>query len=257
MWGELALETQADYLAHLATAGVAEVRRDDGLLAVVTGVFSNTENGVVADEADDATIAELLTWFEARRAPGSWIALAPQRGLAERLERAGCRPERTGVEMGARLDALELEKPDGIEVVADERALDDWLEVAEACSLLAEPGDREARRRLALSLGLGGERPVVSYLARRGGHAVGLAQAFFASRTVSLLHVAVLEGERRGGIGRALALARLCEARRRGYETVVLAPSAEGEALYHSLGFGTSATPADRCFYLPLSGEWP
>ena len=256
MWGELALEAQAEYFELLATVG--EVRRADGVLAVCTGVFSNTENGVVANSADEETIVELRDWFEVRGAPASWIALEPAEELLDLLVRAGCRPDRSHVVMGARLETLELSEPQStVEIVSDEDALDDWLSIGEPCGVISEPGDVEAVRRVALGIGMGGDGPLVRYLARRQGRPVGVAEAFYGRHTASLQHVGVLDAERRRGIGRALAVARLLDARRRGYETAVLGPSAEGQLLYESLGFTLEPGPPDRWFYLPVNPAGP
>jgi GNAT superfamily N-acetyltransferase len=246
MWGELVLDAEADYLELLA--GVCEARRGDGYLAVRSGVGSNIENGVVADRADVEAVAELLRWLEA--VPASWVARAPEPGLVERLIAAGCRPERSGHDMGARLDGLELSEPD-VDVVEDERALDEWLALAPACGAVDE-GDRERTREVLLALGLGADRPLVCYLARRGGRAVGIAQAHYATDAAVMQHVGVPADERRRGVGRALAHARLAEARRRGYEHAVLSPSPEGAKLYAALGFGLEPFPPDRSFYLPV-----
>ncbi len=254
------MQVQAEYLALLGRAPGVETRREGALLAVHTGVDSNTENGVVGNEAEPAQAEELVAWLAEREAPASWIAPAPEPALAATLLQTGCRQELTGVDMGAQLAEIDdAPAPDGVELeaVSDERALDEWLELAESCEIEVDERSRAARRRLALALGLGPEAPVVSYLARRGDRAVGLAQAFYTGATVALLHVAVPEGERRDGIGRALAYARLREARRRGCIRAVLGPSADGARLYEALGFETSPSPPDRWYYLPISPAGP
>jgi GNAT superfamily N-acetyltransferase len=262
-WGELAIAAQRRRFEHLATAPVAETRGGPGVLAVATGVSSNTENGVVCSELDpataDGTIAELVGWFRARRLPASWLCEedVEPRDLRERLVAHGCRPERTGVDMGARLVAAgdeRIGRPAGVAIarVGNTRRLDEWLEVAAACELCVDDADRSARRRLYLSLGLERDRPLRHYVASRGRTPVGLASLFLAGETAVLEQVAVVPEARRRGIGRALARMRLVIARRAGCRHAVLAPSPEGAALYRSLGFTTSPTPPDRWFYLPL-----
>jgi GNAT superfamily N-acetyltransferase len=248
VWGELVLDAQADYFELLA--GVCDASRGEGHLAVRSGIFSNIENGVVAGRADVDTIAELLRWLDG--APSSWIARAPEPGLVDRLIAAGCRPERSGHDMGARLAELELSEA-AVEVVDDERALDEWLAIAPACGALGDTSeDRDRTRRLLVALGLDADAQLVSYLARRGGKTVGVAQAHYASGAAVMQHSGVLGDERRRGVGRALAHARLAEARRRGYELAVLSPSPEGAKLYAALGFTLEPFPPDRWFYLPV-----
>jgi GNAT superfamily N-acetyltransferase len=253
MWGDLVLGAQADYFALLAEA--CESRREEGCLAVRSGIGSNIENGVAGDSAGAETIAELVEWLG--ELPASWVTRAPEPGLAERLVAAGCRPERSGHDMGARLAELELDDA-AVDVVDDERALDEWLSIAPACGAVDESeADREGTRRVLLALGLGGDTRLVCYIARRGSRPVGIAQAHYASSTAVMLHVGVLPDERRRGVGRALAHVRLAEARRRGYEHAVLSPSPEGAKLYAALGFTLEPSPPDRWFYLPVSPDGP
>jgi N-acetylglutamate synthase-like GNAT family acetyltransferase len=70
-------------------------------------------------------------------------------------------------------------------------------------------------RGLQVGLGLAGSARCRLHLALRGEAAVGMASAFYAGSTVLLTSLAVLPDSRREGVGRALALARLREARER------------------------------------------
>src|SRR5436305_10696173 len=112
MWGELVLDAQADYFRLLA--GACDSRSAPGHLAVRSGIGSNIENGVVADAADAETVVELIGWLDGL--PASWVTRTPDPSLAERLIAAGCRPERSGHDMGARLGELDLEDA-AVEVV--------------------------------------------------------------------------------------------------------------------------------------------
>src|SRR6185312_9857568 len=153
-------EAQAAYLRLLATSPLAEHRPCGDGVAVVTGLESNSDNGVVASRLDDdadATIAETLRWL--RDAPSQWLLADPvaPANLRERLVAAGARPERTGVVMGALLDRLAVddEPPAGLEVapVRDVAGLRAWARVVEA----AEPRTRAVE--VLASLGLGADAP--------------------------------------------------------------------------------------------------
>jgi GNAT superfamily N-acetyltransferase len=267
-FGELYLEAHCERLEHLARCRAAEARVEAGLLAVRTGVLSNTENGVVASRLDpsraDAVIRELLGWFQEAGAPAAWICderVEPP-DLRERLLRHGCESEDSAVAMGAELALVRLgdpSPPDGVRLlpVRQQSELDEWLAVADACGWFENRADRAAQRRLYLGLGLEQERPLRHWVARRGREPVAMASAFFGRGLAVLEHLAVVEPERCRGIGTALAQARLQEARRRGCRAVVLAPSPDGEKLYASLGFTAAAQPAGRWFYLPLRPPGP
>jgi GNAT superfamily N-acetyltransferase len=232
-WGSPYLAAQAAWLQHLGSAPGAEVSGGEGLYAVRTRVTSNSENGVLADATAPVTCAQaerLAAWFAEWRVPSSW--LCAERGdhgaVAAKLEAAGYRPERSAWEMRASvgaLAALPAVALPGVRLapVSSERTLGAWLDVAGAGGWF----ESEA--------------------------AVGMASAFFTEKTVVLTSVSVLPSERRRGIGRALALERLREARERGCELAVLGSSPDGAALYETLGFESHPQPPDRWFYAPFA----
>jgi GNAT superfamily N-acetyltransferase len=258
-WGDLYVDLYAARFRRLAAAG--ETRRAPGALAVAGGPVSNTDNGVVSsrDELPDGIVEELVAWFAQRRLPASWLHGGGPVGdeLRGRLLSAGCREEVNGIDMGVDLGELAaFDRAAPLDVRIDEVCapsdVDAWLDVAGACGWFDDERDRDARRRLYLALGLGGDRPIRHWVARRDGRAVGLATAFFDADAVLLEHLAVLPDERRHGIGTALALVRIREAINRRCRFAVLAPSPDGELLYRTLGFTKTATPPRRWFYLPL-----
>jgi GNAT superfamily N-acetyltransferase len=266
-WGSPYLAAQAAYLRHLGTAPSAEVSERGGVYSVRTRVRSNGENAAVsgvASRVTRATAKALAGWFAEWGVPASWLCAegAGRVRAAAALEATGYRPERSGWEMRARLDRLELRTATGgadtrIQYVTSARRLDAWLDVAGACGWFeGERSDREDARRalreLHAGLGFARSAPLRHYLALRGDTAVGMASAFFTDGAVALASVAVLPSARRQGIGQALALARLREARARGCEFAVLAPSPDGEKLYLTLGFESHPQPPDRWFYAPL-----
>jgi GNAT superfamily N-acetyltransferase len=175
------------------------------------------DNGIVL-EHEDADLEPLLGWF---RAPASLICSGFEASdePRERLMALGLREETSGVTTGNILaDLPALPPPDGVSIGED-----------------LEP------RPL----------PIRHWAAWRGGKRVGSASAFFTSTTVLLEHVNVDEDERRRGIGTALALARLLEARRLGCELAVFGTTPESAALYAQFGFTTQPVEGRRWFYLP------
>jgi ankyrin repeat protein len=252
-YGELDWEAHAAYLRLLATSPLSEHRPCGDGVAVITGVESNSENGVVASRLDgdaDATIAETLRFL--RDAPSQWLIADPvaPADLRERLVAAGARPERTAVVMGAALDGLALdgEPPPGLEVapVRDEAALRAWGQVVEP----AEPRARTIE--VLASLGLGPDAPLQHRLARRDGSIVGAASFFMHDDTVVGHQLAVVATERRGGNGRALVQACAREALAAGARVAVVAPTPDTVAFYRLLGFALRASPRDRTYYVPV-----
>jgi GNAT superfamily N-acetyltransferase len=260
-WASPYLATQAAYLRHLGTAPTADVLEYEGVFAVRTGVFSNTENGVVStgrSPVESDVARDLIRWFAERRAPASWLCAEGEgrTATAAVLQAAGCRPERAAHDMRISLDALPFDVPADVpvEAVTSPRELDPWLDVVEACGWFDNASERRRMAELLTGLGFARSAPFRLYVAYRGERVVGSASAFYAGDDVLLTAVAVLEELRRQGIGRALALTRLREARGRGCTGAVLGPSPDGAKLYEALGFETHDQPPDRCFYLPAPG---
>jgi GNAT superfamily N-acetyltransferase len=258
VWGELSCDLHAARLRHFAETGAAEVRRVNGALAVVTGALSNIENGIVGerDDVSPDAVAELVGWVRSREVPASWICegVAASDRLAESLRSLGCQEETAGVEMGAELAALRGVGGEiaglMLEEVDSASALEEWLDVAHACDWFEGAEGREHQRCLYAASGFGPDCPHRHWLARLNGDAVGLATAFFAGETILLENLAVVPSQRRRGIGTALTMFRLREARRLGCRLAVLGPSPESRPLYERLNFSLTPSPPRRWWYL-------
>lgn len=251
-WASPLLAAQAEYLAHLRTAECADVREADGVYAVRTGAASNTENGVVGDNA--APARELIAWFRERDAPASWLC---RDGAArDALVAAGCRPERNSWEMRARLAELDLHPPPA-EVMQAGSAHDIavWFDLAESNGWFGDAKERGPFERLYCELALRAEARVALYVAYAAGTPVGFASAFYGDATALLTQIVVVDAARRRGIGTALAHARLQEAKARGCRLAVLAPAPDGVPFYRALGFELHRSPPDRWYYLPCDGS--
>jgi len=248
-------------LEYVSRSPLAE-RRDAGEgFAFCTGLFDNTRNGVVCSrlpsDTVDERIAELLAWLGEHNMPAQWMVgqqTAPV-DLRARLQRAGCRPERSSVYMAARLSDLDLgdpRLPDGVEIAP----IRDCDELAEACAgaemLDDDPEQRERELALLTSLGLADELPLRHYVARLRGRPVGIASAFVASSTLSLVELVVASSERRRGIGRALVLHALREGDAAGWTLAVIAPTPATTPFYEQFGFALGRFPSDRAFYTPV-----
>jgi predicted N-acetyltransferase YhbS len=124
--------------------------------------------------------------------------------------------------------------------------------VAAECGWFETAHARHALKGVYVDLGLAATAPLRHYVALRGEVALGMASAFFTGDVVLLAAVAVRPSARREGIGRALALVRLREARERHCSLAVLAPSPHGAEMYEAMAFESHLSPPDRWFYAPL-----
>lgn len=260
-WASPLLRAQAAYLRHLGTSPVAEVMERDGIFGVRTGIDSNAESGVISSGSvpvSAADAAAMLAWMGERRLPACWLCSEGHAlsDTAHVLGNAGCRPENAAWSMQGAIEPVvsDVRAPTAVSVraVASAKDLDAWIEVASACGWIESDDDRRARRDLVLSFGFAEATPKRLYVASRGDRPVGMAAAFYTCETVMLTAVAVLEEERRRGVGRALAMMRLEEAQMRGCTSAVLGPSPDGVKLYQALGFTVRREPEGRCFYLPV-----
>jgi predicted acetyltransferase len=82
----------------------------------------------------------------------------------------------------------------------------------------------------------------VPYLATIDGTPVGTTIVAFGGGVAGIYAVAVLKGARRRGVGSALTLTALRDARERGYRIATLRASRMGYPMYRRLGFEQHCT---------------
>ena len=252
------LVVAGELLRLLASADGAESVHLDGAFAVVSGVGSNTENGIVGALSSGADrgekIAALIGLVRRRNVPGSWLLVQPQEAgddLTDALVAGGCRAEDDAWVMGGSVMAPAPVAPQGVRItpVATAAGLEDWLRVAEVCGWIETPEELAVRRRVYGALPFDGAWR--RWTATRDGAPVGMAAALVSGDTLFLTDSAVVPDARRRGVGRALALTRLQFGSDNGCARAVLAPSPDGAELWRSLGFVESRQPPRRWFHLP------
>jgi GNAT superfamily N-acetyltransferase len=237
---------QVDHMTYLARRlPGATVRDEPGLLLVDSGLPTDTFNVVcrtrLRPRDADASIAAAVAHFRAKAFPFAWWVGpgATPEDLDARLTAHGLRraEQETGMAVDlSRLPALTL--PPGLTVrrVSTERDMADFARVVASNW---EPLDlsvldfyaRTARAALAP------DSPVRFYVGSLDGAPVATSECHLSHGVAGLYSVSTLKAFRRRGIGAALTLAPLLEAREAGYRTATLQASAEGEPVYARLGF--------------------
>ncbi len=260
LWPQLEDENWVELLAYLGTSPLAESSFADDLSWVITGVHDNTYNGVLrtrlADTDADRAIVAMLERFRACKVPHLWYIDSREdqpADLAQRLEAHGCQQLDAGVGMAADLLALneQIRPVSGllVERVRDEAGLASWFD---AHPYFSEDGaSAEVRCKLYISLGLDGDLPLRFYVAKIGDQAVGGFGLFLGKRAAGIYDVNVVSHMQRQGIGTAMTLAALQEARKLGYRVAVLGPTEESIKMYERLGFVLHRS-TQMSYYLPL-----
>lgn len=255
-WSDAESANRAEMLAYFARSPMVQSHISDKLAWVITGVESNDYNGVagcrVAENEIEDVITDTLRRFTDSKLPFIWytdVSSQPA-DLTQRLERHGCKRFTEGVCMGADLLALNTAWPVApnlvIERVKDDVTLADWMDVW----MTLDDGIREPRERLYASLGFADDAPLRHYLARLEGRVVAVSQVFLGHETAGLYCVTTLPELRRKGIGRAVVLAALTDAKAAGYRWAVLGPTQDSVQLYEQLGFKMYKSDAAEYYLL-------
>jgi hypothetical protein len=239
-------ENGEELLVALGRAAGAEERDDGRVRWVIGDIPIDYHNGVVhadlaPDEADGA-ILESLERFRAHGAPGSWHVGPSMRpaDIGERLVAHGFDYGGDDIGMAVDLAALpeEVPVPEDLEIerVRDEESLGAWQDTL-ARGFGEGPVEAEWVGEMYRRIGLGADVPWRHYLGRLGGTPVATSTLFEGAGVAGIYFVSTVEEARRRGIGGAITLAPLREAREMGYGVGVLGSSEMGYPVYRRLGF--------------------
>ena len=218
---------------------------EDDLTWYETGIPDPGFNGVfkarLRSDALDRRIEGTLEPFRRRKLPMCWW-VGPASGpadLGEHLESHGLKLEDRPPGMAVELDLLRKVEPPRelrIERVRDRKALAEWSRILisafgipiESSGLLLELFDRA---------GYAPDSNMSHYVGILGDEVVSSSTLFLEGEVAGIYNVATLPDARGRGIGAAMTLAPLQEARERGRRIGVLQSSEMGYGVYRRLGF--------------------
>ena len=191
-------------------------------------------------DAIDGTLAP----FRAQRLPMLWSVGPSTRpvDLGAHLERHGLVAEGTMTAMAVRLDALvqQISTPSGftIEPVENIEMLDKWADAYIRGFEMPEVDGRVLRDAYA-HIGFDQSVPFRHYVGLLHGEPVASSTLFVGGGVAGIFHVGTVPTARRQGMGAAMTLAPLRDARTLGYRigTLYSAASAMGINVYRRLGF--------------------
>jgi GNAT superfamily N-acetyltransferase len=221
-------------------------------------------------EEVDAAVDEVSAWF-AERDVGYWFwwtgpGTMPD-DIGERLAARGLRSmaeqseDLPGIEAGDRgspcmvadlgwVDASLAAGPPGltIDLVADDADLAAFVEIL-VQGMTIPPPLADAWAQAARSAGIGAT-PWRMYLARLDGEPVATNMLFNGAGVASVYGVATVPEHRGKGIGGAVTLAPLLEARDEGFEHAVLFSTLMGVHAYQRIGFRLTPVWLDRYLWV-------
>ena len=222
----------------------------------------------LVDEDVEAAIDDVLEWFEAREAPFFFWWTGPgtmPADLGQRLEARGflsmaeqaeaLAPGILATDRGSPCMITELDRlvvdaidqaPDGLRIdpVTTEEDLAAFVSILVEAMTIPEPlADGWAQASRAVGIG---NTPWRMYLGRIGDEPVATNMLFNGGGVASVYGVAVRPGVRGRGLGGAITLAPLLDAREEGYTYAVLFSSLMGVGAYERIGFRSTGQWIDR-----------
>lgn len=230
----------AEVLLAMGQSPVAELYENSDVACLLTGIpfppFNQVFDTRLSHIHIEARVREVTQRFTSKGLPALWSieSSAQPDDLGKHLEHHGwVRGESGGIGMALDLTTIRevVPKPQDltIEVVDDEAKLRCWTQVA------FPPPVADRCYELFSGLGLG--LPWRHYLSLQNGRPVACAQLFLGAGVAGIYLVRTVPNARRRGIGAAVTLRALLDARDIGCHIAVLTSSSMGEAMYRRLGF--------------------
>jgi ribosomal protein S18 acetylase RimI-like enzyme len=234
---------QVAFFRHFKLLSSVDIYDGPDMLWFITGISHRLMNGIagarLAPGEMDAAIAETVTRFKSSGAPFIWWTgpFSQPDDLGAHLAAHGLTLAAEMPGMAVELDALDqsFTGPSDLKIerVRDMKLLRVW---ADDLAWMPAPG-REALVELTVALGLDDNSPLRHYVGFVNGRIVSHATLLLGAGVAGIYNVGTMREARRQGIGAAMTLTPLLEAREMGYRAGVLQSSEMGYNVYRRLGF--------------------
>lgn len=237
----------AAFITAYCAINQGETHESPGLTWVYSGMKMAYFNSVVechlsADEAE-TVVPALLADYRARPERALWwvTATTTPGDMSARLQRHGCAFawRDTGMAMDMAMLPVAPDAPDlSITPLSNPDEIHAWLDIYGVGYQLSRAVRDDYGSILTRILA---DHPEIGpyYLAHLEGQPAGIASLFCSEGVAGIYEVATLPAMRRRGLGYAVTLAALREARARGCRLAVLQASSGGFPVYERIGFRT------------------
>lgn len=239
-------ENLAEFFALFQNWPQAEIEMSPQLIWTMTGYPFPLFNGVLQarlnPEQVNETIEAAMARAQSKEAPILWWTGPATRpaNLGATLVGHGFAPIGGPPGMAMDLKALPANTPAPAGLTIEQVDTDDvlklWAQIFEAGFGFPE-FISNAYYSFMASQGLAADQPLRNYIGRLNGEAVGISSLLLAAGVAGIYNVATLPSAQRQGIGSAMSLHPLHEARLMGYRAAVLQSSDVGVGVYRKLGF--------------------
>jgi GNAT superfamily N-acetyltransferase len=231
-----------DYYRYLGRSSKAELHEDAHLSWLLTGVPSGFLNVVLrselATDRADEIIDQAINHFKAKNLTDlTWWIDPKTPDLGEHLIRHGLTFSQGGTGMAVDLNDVPNSVPNPADFkivpVTDLETLKKWNRASSIGFGHLNPDDKFAEVLAEVVF----DPPWRTYLGLLNDQPVATSQLFLSSGVAGLYSVTCLPEARNRGIGAAITLAPLLEARELGYRASILQASDLGARVYRRLGF--------------------